>query len=578
MEPELFPQMPVDLSALSREETEDIISRYEAAFGQVVTGEAFADMENPPDRNERRDMLASAKDNLIALKAHLGTFEEEDADFDAEVTALAEAAGVELPVAEGADAPEALAAEPAEGEEDDDPAEPAPEGEAAPEDVEDVEPVVAAAAKKEYRTRPPATPKRHQAITVESGVVLRASAGLPDVRDGAELDRESLAAITAEAIRGGVGAAPGTSFKMRLATANWGHMYGDDRQLDDADPYGNQRKLDEVRSRRALAAAGGWCAPSTIRYDVGTLGTDERPVRDALTSFGATRGGIRYFVDLSIASTDTTDGITRLTEAQDEGGTTTKDCVVVECPTDSEVRADVIAACLQAGNLASIAFPELIEAWQDLLAVATARNADSGLLDAIEGDPQTVAVTAEAAYGSFHSVAGAFLRVAAGYRSRHRLTADAPLMAMAPAWLADNVVLDLLGRSFPWPQEVSRAGVGALIERLTGVRVEWIIDGETVSTPQQVFAAQTAGAVLDFPARAIIYIYPPGGILHVDQGQLNIGLIRDSVLTETNDVRFFSEFFENAAVIAAEVFRLSLELCASGTAADATTPVCSPPA
>ena len=53
---------------------------------------------------------------------------------------------------------------------------------------------------------------------------------------------------------------------------------------------------------------------------------------------------------------------------------------------------------------------------------------------------------------------------------------------------------------------------------------------------------------------------------------LNIGLIRDSALTETNDVRFFAEVFEAAAVIAAEVFKLELTLCGDGTRAPAGTP------
>lgn len=573
MDPELFPQMPEDLGALSREEVEGLIRDIESAFARVATGEAFAEMETPPDRNERRDMLAAAKDNLIALRAALAAFSEEDEAFEGEVAELAEAAGVTLEAEsdEGTEGDE----ESAEGDED--ATEPESEdGDAEPESEpeDELAAQTAAAEPRRYTTRPPATPRRNQAITVEGGVALRASAGLDGVRQGAELDPRALAEITAQAIKDGVGAPPGIPFKLRLATANWGHLYDDDRQLDPDDPYSNQTKLESVRGRQALAAAGGWCAPSTIRYDVGTLGTEERPVRDAFTSFGATRGGVRYFVDLSIAATDTTDGITRLTEAQDEGGTTTKDCVVVECPTDTEVRADVIAACLQAGNLAMIAFPELIEAWQNLLAVATARNADSGLLDAFADDAQTTEVDAAVVYGSFHSVAGAFLRLAAGYRSRHRLGAGDPLQALAPAWLADNVVLDLIGRQFPWPVEVSRAGVADLIERITGVRVDWYLDSETGEG--QVFGAQSAGAVLDFPDTAVAYLFPPGGVLHVDQGQLNIGLIRDSALTETNDVRFFSEFFENAAVVAAEVFKVNIELCASGTAAAATTAACGP--
>ena len=355
---------------------------------------------------------------------------------------------------------------------------------------------------------------------------------------------------------------------MRLAQANWADLYPADRRIDGEDPIADMRKLDEVRSRRALAAAGGWCAPSTVRYDVGTLGVTERPVRDNLTAFQSTRGGLRYFVDLSIAETDTTDGITHLTEEQDEGGTWTKDCVVIECPTDAEIRADIIASCLQAGNLASIAFPELIAAWQDLLAVASARTADGALLDHIEADAQTKVVSAGNWYGGFPSVVNAFGALAAGYRSRHRLGAGDPLQALAPAWVADKIVIDFASTSTP-NLEVGRAMVAARIEMLTGVRVDWYLDSATGDG--MVFGTQAEGAVLGFPNPASIYLYPPGGILFIDQGQLNIGLIRDSALTETNDVRFFAEVFEAAAVIATEVFKLELTFCGDGTRAPAGT-------
>lgn len=571
MPPEIFPEVPEDITALTREEVDGLIAEFNAAFASVATGEAFAEMENPPDRNERRDMLAAAKDHLVALKAHLATFETEDADFDAEVAELAEAAGVELPTAEAVVETEALAAE-GDDPEPDEPAEPAPD----PDDpssenvVEEGEPVVAAAGRKrEYRTRPAATPKRHETVQLSDGpVALRAAAGVPDFQPGVELDRDALAQITVEAIRQGVSSPPGMPFKMRLATANWSDLYPEERKIDGDDPYADMRRLDKVRSPQAMAAAGGWCAPSVIRYDVGTLGVTDRPVRDNLTAFNSTRGGLRYFVDLSIAETDTTDGITRLTEAQDEGGTTTKDCVVIECPTDTDVRADIIASCLQAGNLASIAFPELIAAWQDLLAIATARNADSGLLDMIADDPQTKAVTASAWYGGWPTVVNAFGALAAGYRSRHRLGAGDPLVALAPAWLADKLVIDSASTQFP-SLEVARAQVAARIEALTGVRVEWYLDSETGA--DQIFGTQGESAVLGFPNPAVIYMYPPGGILFIDQGMLNIGLVRDSALNETNDVRFFSEVFEAAAVVAAEVFRLELTLCGDGTRAPAGT-------
>lgn len=578
MPPELFPQMPEDISSLQPDELRALINQFTQAIASVVTGEAFATMETPPNRNEVRDALSSARDSLKALKAALDEADQEDEEFTAELREIASDAGVEV---------EALSAEAGddEGDGDED-----GDGDAEPEAVEadggddagdgdgdedgdgegDEPDAVEASGgrKRSYSNRPAATPKRHEAVTTTAGVALTAAAGSPEFRAGVELDRETLARLTIDAIRQGVAAPPGMPFKMRLAQANWASAYPTERRIDGDDVFADMRKLDDVRSRRAVVAAGGFCAPSTIRYDIGTLGVTERPVRDALTAFQSTRGGLRYYPDLSIAATDLSDGITHMTEAQDEGGTTTKDCVVVECPTDSEIRADIIAACLQAGNLASIAFPELIAAWQDLLAIAAARTADSALLDHIEADPQTVAVTAASWYGGWPSLVNAFAATASGYRSRHRLGAGDPLEALAPAWLADKLVVDFASTQTP-NLEVARAQVAARIEAATGVRVTWYLDSATGA--DQIFGAQGEGAVLGFPNPAVVYLFPPGGILFIDQGQLNIGLIRDSALTETNDVRFFSEVFEAAAVIAAEVFRMELTLCGDGTRAPAGT-------
>jgi hypothetical protein len=573
----MFPQIPEDLGSQSPDQLRALIEQYTQAIASVVTGEAFAAMETPPTRNEVRDALSSARDNLKALKAALDEADREDTEFAAELREIAEDAGVpvealaETPDEAATTEPEALSVEPGEGDEGDepDPADPDPDDpEAAATEPAAVEASGDAPAPKRYSNRPAATPKRHAAVTTTAGVALTAAAGSSEFRPGVELSRDALAALTIDAIRQGVAAPPGMPFKVRLAQANWADQYPAERRLEGEDVFGDMRKLDNVRSRRAVTAAGGFCAPSPIRYDIGTLGVTDRPVRDALTAFQSTRGGLRYYPDLSIAGTDTTDGITHLTEAQDEGGTWTKDCVVVECPTDSEIRADIIAACLQAGNLASIAFPELIAAWQDLLAIATARTADGALLDHIEADPQTKVVSASSWYGGWPSVVNAFSALAAGYRSRHRLGAGDPLEALAPAWLADKLVVDFASTQTP-NLEVARAQVAARIEAATGVRVTWYLDSATGDG--MVFGSQGESAVLGFPNPVSIYLFPPGGILFIDQGMLNIGLIRDSALTETNDVRFFAEVFEAAAVIAAEVFKLELTFCGDGTRAPAGT-------
>ena len=116
---------------------------------------------------------------------------------------------------------------------------------------------------------------------------------------------------------------------------------------------------------------------------------------------------------------------------------------------------------------------------------------------------------------------------------------------------------------------VTRAGVAALIQAQTQVAVDWYLDSRTGGG--QIIGAQSDGDILDFPDIAEVLIWPEGGILFIDQGELNIGLVRDSTLNETNDVKFFSETFENAAVVAAEAFYGQFTLCPTGTTAGTAT-------
>jgi hypothetical protein len=574
MEP-LFPA--VDLEQIAEMSDEDIqarIDEHNTAFGAIASGAAFEGMEDPPDLNERKAMAQAGAETLKALKAALLERTEERERYEAEMAEIAADAGVTLDATAAPSESEPEPDEP-EPEEPSEPSEPqAVEAEA--EEVETVEveeeaeeetAVVAAATP--FRHRPPAVPRKHQPIEVEEGISLVASVGIEGITAGEKLDRDGLAYAVSTALRSFVSTPPGFTQKVVIASAKWDYpeerkLYGESIQADDA-------KIRAVRGPEALVASGGWCAPSTIRYDVNAMGVTDRPVRDAFTGFNATRGGLRYFPDISIAATDVTDGITHLTEAQDEAGTFTKDCVVVECPVDSEVRADIIAACLQAGNLASIAFPELIAAYQDLLGVQAARTRDSLLLDAVYNDAQTKVPTETAqAYSALDGLVYNLLRLAAGYRSRHRLSASANLRSLAPAWLADLIVADMTGRQFAdFDAVIGRAQVGSFIQQLTQVSIDWYLDSRTGGG--QIIGAQADGDIVDFPDIAEVLLWPEGGILFIDQGELNLGLVRDSTLNETNDVKFFSETFENAAVVAAEAFYGRFTLCPNGTTAGTAT-------
>lgn len=568
MEP-LFPAVDLEqIGALSVEETNELITQYETAFGQIATGAAFEGLEDPPDYNERKRLATEGAETLKALKASRDEKAAEAERFAAEMAEMAADVGVSLEVAELEDEAEGEAEPeaPADDSSEESGEEVEGEGEEAPAEAQAEEVLVAAAAPAPFKHRPPAVPRKHQPIEIEDGISLVASVGIEGIQAGEKLDRDGLAYAVTTALRSFVSTPPGFEQKVIIASARWD--YPEERQLHGESSAADDAKIRAVRGPQALVASGGWCAPSTIRYDIDAMGVTDRPVHDALTGFQATRGGLRYFPDISIATDDVTDGITHLTEAQDEGGTMTKDCVVVPCPTDSEVRADIIAACLQAGNLATIAFPELIAAFQDLLGVQAARTRDSLLLDAIFADAQTIVPTETAqAYSAMNGLVYNLLRLAAGYRSRHRLAASANFRALAPAWLADLLVADQDGRQFP--NDVARASVASEIARKTGVLIDWYLDSRTGGA--QIIGAQSDGDIVDFPDIAEVLLFPEGGILFIDQGEFNFGLIRDSTLNETNDVKFMSETFENAAVIAAEVFYGQFTLCPNGVTAGTGT-------
>jgi len=61
----------------------------------------------------------------------------------------------------------------------------------------------------------------------------------------------------------------------------------------------------------------------------------------------------------------------------------------------------------------------------------------------------------------------------------------------------------------------------------------------------------------------------------IDGGTLELGLIRDSTLIETNDYELFGETFENVFAVGPTqaAHRLEITACPSGTQAALTTPI-----
>ncbi len=341
------------------------------------------------------------------------------------------------------------------------------------------------------------------------------------------------------------------------------HLHeGPDGYLVNASKVRNIMDTIQGAKPQALTASGDLCAPLPPRYELPGVETAVRPVRSALESFMAARGGVQIGVTPKLA--DYTDAVGVVTAAENaEGGTfAVKSCMRIECPDFSPVKVDSIYTCYEADNLAAKSYPELMSRIADLVMANQARVADSKLLQTIK-EGSTNVTGGGTALGMTFSLFGDIFKLAAGIRSRNRMPAGSLLQALIPEWFLDALQLDGYRAVNVDGRDTTRAGAEALLRR-AGIIPYFYLDGPSTGDGQ-VFGTQSAGAILDFPDHIQYCLYPAGSWLHLDSGELNLGVVRDSTLNATNDFQVFAETWENVAFTGVESQWVTSTFCANGT-------------
>ena len=336
--------------------------------------------------------------------------------------------------------------------------------------------------------------------------------------------------------------------------------YPEDRTLNG--DYSDSEKIDNVLSPASIVAAGGFCAPVEVSYDIYGFGTTKRPVKDSLAAFSANRGGIRYTTSPVLG--DLSGAVSLWTLADDESatdGSPNKPCLRVNCGTEIVVHTDAIPLCLTFGNLQTRAFPELVERNNELALIEHARYAETRLLTRIGA--LSTNVSAAKVLGAARDFFVQVDQVAAAYRSRHRLDPAESLRVILPSWLKNMVRADII-MSLPAGDDADRFGIADNIVdawfSARHINVTWHLDGES----GQIFGAQNAGALLDFPSNVVWYLFAEGTFLFLDGGTLDLGLVRDSSLNATNDYKVFVETFEAVAKVGVESLRITSSLDVTG--------------
>lgn len=296
----------------------------------------------------------------------------------------------------------------------------------------------------------------------------------------------------------------------------------------------------------ALVAAGGWCAPSEIRYEffnvAGSSGLIDLP------TFGVTRGGVQFPVSPSLA--DAVDGIAFApfseelsvtsvpwlwTEADDIAaatGSPTKPCIRVPCPDFDEERLEAYGICLTAGNLSNDAYPEATANTIRLL-MAAHDHAVNARIIALMLARSTAAISisggaaTDAAAPRIFNAAGL---AATDYRERYGMALEDVLEIVFPAWVREVIRADLAWKAGVELQAVPNSEIDRFfIER--NVRPQWVDDWQVRGASQ----FGNATAMTAWPTTVDFMLYAAGTFLHGNGMSLDLGVVRDSVLNETND-------------------------------------------
>lgn len=320
--------------------------------------------------------------------------------------------------------------------------------------------------------------------------------------------------------------------------------------------------------QQALTAAGGLCAPLAPVYTVDVLGEQGRPIRDtALVSFGVTRGGLISVAPPTLAqvAAQSPNSVGVWTVADDESatdGTPTKSIARIECTSNRETEIEAITMRVIIGNMLARTFGEYVDAWSELTMVHHDRFAEDRLFDAIVASAITANVAVDTTtLSATRDLLNHLDLVSWNIRTRHRLGRTFPFRVILPeialGVMRTDIARSMPGGSFAENLNVAEATLNTFFTS-RNLNVTWSPDLIVQDAPAD-------GVAIDgWPTTLQYALYPEGTFLHLDAGELDLGVVRDSSLNETNDFETFAESFEALHPLGVEAVAGTIDVCPTG--------------
>lgn len=329
--------------------------------------------------------------------------------------------------------------------------------------------------------------------------------------------------------------------KIKKSEGEFATGFGDsvEEQLRVIDAAANERKRfgSDGLARRAVTAAGGWCAPSETMYDFCSYETVSG-ILDVPT-VTIRRGGINFTKGPDYSTLAATWGFLQ-TEAQAEAGTT-KACYAVECPPFNEVRMDAIGFCVTAGVLTASpgGYPELIRRVLEIGLTAHAHKVNREVITRI----QTLigAATNFAEIGSpTADLLGALDIAALRIRYSLAMAENATLESVLPIWAKAIIRADLSRRTGVDLLNVTDQMINSWFAA-RGVRMQFVYD-------YQDFATGNTAAWTALPTSLEFMMWPAGAFIKGTSPVIDLDTIYDSVGLSTNT--YTAAFFEEGLLVA----------------------------
>lgn len=408
------------------------------------------------------------------------------------------------------------------------------------------------------------------------------------LRDGTAADAADMVAIGERMIAARADlleAQSGIADKVTVASIKLD--FPSEMRIDHTDsPYDAAAKIDAIVAAasdpEAVTASGGWCAPREPRYEIPDVANASRPFRDSLPQIGADRGGIQFVRAARLSSITTggpataNAGVNLWTAAVDATpGGSTKQRQTIACRTVQTADLDAVLYRLRFGNMQAKAFPEDMAHNIALARAAHARVADKNLLDRLLADVN-IDVTQTGFTGTARDLKHHLLQAKAQIKYVERL-GDAPRIRAVLAREALDMTLadvtmqqpgdDTLTHDEAWARQVIAS---------SGVESTYVWD---VPTGAETFVTNADNQNLaDFPDTLEIPVFIDGTVVYLNGGQLDLGIVRDSTLNNTNDFEIFVETFEGLAWLGPFALNLLLTTCPAGdsqAASSKTSALCS---